>query len=254
MLDKIHRLSGVLHGYSGDKQIDTDGLCALLSELIGADAYLLDQNGVLKAHFLMDKSSEIKEIGIDDGECINSEVNARLLGILSTKENIMPGMLGITQKNADTVYGCVVPVIAYGDRIGTLFLFNKSSQYDIDDTIICEIAADAIGIEMANLYLREETVSSGKKNEVQAALRALSHSEKEAVVAVFSELKGIEGVLVASRVSDRSGIGRSVIINSLRKLESAGVIESKSAGMKGTYIKVCNEYLYDEIVSLKNKI
>ncbi len=40
-------------------------------------------------------------------------------------------------------------------------------------------------------------------------------------------------VIVASKVADRVGITRSVIVNALRKLESAGVIESRSLGMKG---------------------
>ena len=35
-----------------------------------------------------------------------------------------------------------------------------------------------------------------------------------------------------------------------RKFESAGVIESRSSGMKGTYIKVTNEVVYDELKKL----
>ena len=48
-------------------------------------------------------------------------------------------------------------------------------------------------------------------------------------------------------------ITRSVIVNALRKFESAGVIESKSLGMKGTYIKVKNEYLIDEVKKIDAK-
>ena len=42
-------------------------------------------------------------------------------------------------------------------------------------------------------------------------------------------------------------------MNALRKLESAGVIVSKSSGMKGTYIKVTNKLIYDEIEELKKR-
>ena len=52
---------------------------------------------------------------------------------------------------------------------------------------------------------------------------------------------------VASKVADRVGITRSVIVNALRKFESAGVIESRSSGMKGTYIKVVNDLIFDEL-------
>ena len=57
--------------------------------------------------------------------------------------------------------------------------------------------------------------------------------------------------MVASKVADRVGITRSVIVNALRKLESAGVIESRSLGMKGTHIKVLNENFLFELEKLK---
>ena len=46
---------------------------------------------------------------------------------------------------------------------------------------------------------------------------------------------------------DEIGITRSVIVNALRKLESAGVIESRSLGMKGTYLKIINPRLQEEL-------
>ena len=61
----------------------------------------------------------------------------------------------------------------------------------------------------------------------------------------------MEGVLVASKIADRVGITRSVIVNALRKFESAGVIESRSSGMKGTYIHVLNDVVFEEIERLK---
>ncbi len=56
---------------------------------------------------------------------------------------------------------------------------------------------------------------------------------------------------MASRIADRVGITRSVIVNALRKFESAGVIESRSSGMKGTYIKVVNDVVFEELDKLK---
>lgn len=82
----------------------------------------------------------------------------------------------------------------------------------------------------------------------------LSYSETEAMVHIFDELNGLEGVLVASKIADKVGITRSVIVNALRKFESAGVIESRSSGMKGTYIKVLNDYIYQEIQDAKERM
>ena len=71
------------------------------------------------------------------------------------------------------------------------------------------------------------------------------------IIHIFDELDGDEGILVASKIADRVGITRSVIVNALRKFESAGVIESRSSGMKGTYIKVLNDVVFDELKTLK---
>ena len=79
-------------------------------------------------------------------------------------------------------------------------------------------------------------------------IRDRSYSELEAIVNIMGELNGNEGLLVASKIADRVGITRSVIVNALRKFESAGLIETKSLGMKGTYIRVLNDMLFEELV------
>lgn len=89
-----------------------------------------------------------------------------------------------------------------------------------------------------------------KKGIVDSAISTLSFTEHKAVLHILEELEGNEGVLVASKIADRFGITRSVVVNALRKLESAGVVETRSSGMKGTYIKVVNDFIFDEITKL----
>ncbi|MGH2096251.1 GTP-sensing pleiotropic transcriptional regulator CodY, partial [Enterococcus faecalis] len=48
-------------------------------------------------------------------------------------------------------------------------------------------------------------------------------------------------------IADEIGITLSVIVNDLRKLESAGIIESRSLDMKGTYLKVLNQQFIKEL-------
>ena len=86
-----------------------------------------------------------------------------------------------------------------------------------------------------------------KRQNVNLAIGTLSATEVEAVKYIFQELSGNEGILVASKIADSAGITRSVIVNALRKLESAGVIESRSSGMKGTFIKIKNDLIKEEI-------
>ena len=97
----------------------------------------------------------------------------------------------------------------------------------------------------------ESAEESRKRQVVKSAISTLSSSEEEAIVHIFEELNGMEGILVASKIADRVGITRSVIVNAIRKLESAGVIESRSSGMKGTYIRVLNDAIYEEIDKFK---
>ena len=102
--------------------------------------------------------------------------------------------------------------------------------------------------------VNEESAEESRKIQiVKSAISTLSFSELEAVIHIFDELDGSEGILVASKIADRVGITRSVIVNALRKFESAGVIESRSSGMKGTYIKVLNDVVFDELAELKKQ-
>ena len=102
--------------------------------------------------------------------------------------------------------------------------------------------------------VNEESAEETRKVQiVQSAISTLSFSELEAIIHIFEELDGMEGILVASKIADRVGITRSVIVNALRKFESAGVIESRSSGMKGTYIKVANDYVFKELDKIKRE-
>lgn len=145
----------------------------------------------------------------------------------------------------------MAPIDIAGERLGTLFIYKCDKQYEIDDIILSEYGTTVVGLEMMR-SVNEETAEEERKVQiVKSAIGTLSFSELEAMVHIFEELDGSEGLLVASKIADRVGITRSVIVNALRKFESAGIIESRSSGMKGTYIKVLNDVVYDEIKKIQ---
>ena len=119
------------------------------------------------------------------------------------------------------------------------------------DTLLNERLLSIVGLEMLRSVNEENAEETRKIQIVRSAISTLSFSELEAIQHIFEELDGNEGILVASKIADRVGITRSVIVNALRKFESAGVIESRSSGMKGTYIKVLNDVVFDELKKLK---
>ena len=145
----------------------------------------------------------------------------------------------------------ITPIEIAGERLGTLFLYKCNEPYDSDDIILCEYGTTVVGLEMLRAVNEENAKESRKLAGVKSAISTLSFSEMEAIIHIFDELNGMEGVLVASKIADRVGITRSVIVNALRKFESAGIIESRSSGMKGTYIKVLNDYIFEELEDIK---
>lgn len=146
----------------------------------------------------------------------------------------------------------VVPIIGGGERLGTLILSRLQEKFEDDDLILAEYGATVVGMEILREKAEEIEEEARSKAVVQMAISSLSYSELEAIEHIFEELDGNEGLLVASKIADRVGITRSVIVNALRKLESAGVIESRSLGMKGTYIKVLNNKFLMELEKLKS--
>ncbi len=100
-------------------------------------------------------------------------------------------------------------------------------NFSDDDLLLAEYGATVVGMEILHRKSEQKlkTEARSKAVPVQMAISSLSYSELEAIEHIFEELDGSEGLLVASKVADRVGITRSVIVNALRKLEP-GVIES----------------------------
>ncbi|KXT78103.1 GTP-sensing pleiotropic transcriptional regulator CodY [Streptococcus sp. DD13] len=141
----------------------------------------------------------------------------------------------------------VAPIHVTGIRFGTLIIWRNQGQFTEEDLILVEIASTVVGIQLLNFQRELDEKNIRDRAAVTMAVNTLSYSEMKAVSAILDELNGNEGQLTASVIADRIGITRSVIVNALRKLESAGIIESRSLGMKGTYLKVLIPAIFAEI-------
>ena len=148
----------------------------------------------------------------------------------------------------DQKFTTVVPIYGGGgERLGTLVLVRYENDFDNHDLFLAEYGAAVCGMEIMRSRQIKIEKEIRKKTEVQIAVDTLSYSELEAIRNIFEKLDGTQGLLVASKIADKIGITRSVIVNALRKLESSGVIISRSLGMKGTYIRILNDYLIEAI-------
>lgn len=253
LLDKTRKIGRLLHSGNSDKLIFND-VCRVLGEILGSNALVISKKGKLLGISNRSENNTLEELITDSvGLYIDVSLNERLLSILSTKENINLETLGFESDNINKYHAIVSPIDISGDRLGTLFLYKCDSEYDINDIILTEYGTVVVGLEMVRAINEETAEENRRQAVVHGAMETLSFSELEAIVKVFDELGDMEGLLVASRVADKAGITRSVIVNALRKFESAGVIESRSSGMKGTYIKVLNDAVYAEIERVRKE-
>lgn len=251
LLDKTRKINKLLHNNNSHKVVFND-ICEVLSEILESNILVISKKGKVLGIKNRNDIPEIRELIKDSvGGHIDEMLNERLLSILSTKENVNLVTLGFEFDGVDKYQAIIIPIDIAGERLGTLFLYKYESQYTIDDIILSEYGTTVVGLEMLRSVNEESAEESRKVQIVKSAISTLSFSELEAITSIFDELDGTEGILVASKIADRVGITRSVIVNALRKFESAGVIESRSSGMKGTYIKVINDVVFDELKQIK---
>nr|WP_317282421.1 GTP-sensing pleiotropic transcriptional regulator CodY [uncultured Sellimonas sp.] len=253
LLDKTRKINKLLHNNNSSKVVFND-ICEVLTEILDSNVLVVSKKGKVLGISQLDDIHPLTElIKGEVGGHIDEMLNERLLNILSTKENVNLQTLGFSAELARGYQAIVSPIDIAGERLGTLFIYKQDEEYEIDDIILSEYGTTVVGLEMLRSVNEESAEETRKEQIVQSAISTLSFSELEAIIHIFEELDGMEGILVASKIADRVGITRSVIVNALRKFESAGVIESRSSGMKGTYIKVVNDYVFTELEKIKKE-
>ena len=255
LLSRIRKINAMLQNRRGTSVNFTE-MSETLCEVIDTNVFVVHSDGKILGNGLSQQvqSEHMKEI-LKTGQGSEAYVQ-RLLQIKETIANIglESEYSAYPIENKDLFSNgltTIVPITGGGERLGTLILARLDKQFDDEDLILAEYSATVVGMEI--MHVRSELLEEEVRNKaiVQMAISSLSYSELEAVGHIFEELNGTEGLLVTSKIADRVGITRSVIVNALRKLESASVVESRSLGMKGTFIKVLNDKFLFELDKVK---
>lgn len=242
LLEKTRILHQLLQKSAG-QSLDFKGIAEELSRMIESNVYIAGKKGKLLGR------GEIEDIHgglfhpdeLKDGQ-FSDATQQWLLGFMHTEINMVP---------QDSSFYCIMtPVFGSGERLGTVVYAREDRPYTAAETILTEYGASVAGMQILRNASDRLENEARKKTVVQLALEVLSYSELEAVKYIFSEIEGSEGFLVASKLAEEYKLTRSVIVNALRKLESAGVIDARSLGMKGTYIKILNDYLYEQLAHI----
>ena len=254
LLEKTRKINRLLQK---SEKVDYPEISRILSEVLESNVYIANRNGTILGYSLLDGfECEIMMERVLQGGAFPERYVEWLMRITETSPNhILKNHMCAFSDDTECLFAgkftTIVPVHGSGERTGTLIVAKFQDAFDDDDLLLAEYGATVVGMEILRDKSDRIEEEARKKATVQVALGTLSYSELEAIIHILNELDGNEGRLVASKIADRVGITRSVIVNALRKFESAGVIESKSLGMKGTYIKILNDFLLDELKKMK---
>ncbi|WP_017185480.1 GTP-sensing pleiotropic transcriptional regulator CodY [Alkalibacillus haloalkaliphilus] len=251
LLERTRVINAMLQKTQG-KAVNFNDMSGTLRDVIEANTFVLSRKGKLLGFAVKQEIENERMKSMLEERQFPEEYTNNLFNINETTANIdinseytaFPVENKELFKNGLTT---ITPIIGGGERLGTLILSRIEESFDNDDLLLAEYGATVVGMEILHQKTEQIEEEARSKAVVQMAINSLSYSELEAIEHIFNELDGNEGLLVASKVADRVGITRSVIVNALRKLESAGVIESRSLGMKGTYIKVLNDKFLVEL-------
>ena len=245
--------------------VEYSSISKVLSSVINANVYITDRDGkIFGFAFVDDFECDLMVDKVIAQEAFPAYYANWLLKADETSANLRAksGMCAFAE-NTECMYSgkntTIVPIYGVGERIGTLILAKYDDDFTDDDLLLAEYGATVVGMEMLRDYTKKNEVETRKRETVRIAVDTLSYSEVTVAYKILSKIDGTEGRLVASKIvgdenskkehgdDGRDKITRSVVVNALRKLESAGIIKSTSLGMKGTHIKVFNEYLLDAV-------
>lgn len=257
LLERTRKINRVLQRFHN---VDYKEMATVLSNVIDANVYIVDTAGtVYGCAFLDDFECDVMLDSVVSVGKFPKHYVSWLKKIDETSANLRSksGICAFGEEETmckfDGKNTTIVPIYGVGERIGTLIVAKYDVDFSDDDLLLAEYGAAVVGMEMLHDRARRSQEESQKKQTVRMALGTLSISEGQATVAIFRKLKRKDGPVNASKIADMLTITRSVIVNALRKLESAGVVEPKSQGMKGTHIKVLNEYLWHGVEELADE-
>ncbi|MCO7126004.1 GTP-sensing pleiotropic transcriptional regulator CodY [Sporolactobacillus shoreicorticis] len=256
LLEKTRKINQLLQGTK--TQVDFNEMAQTLRDVIQTNTFVVSRRGKILGLSLKLEFENERMQKMFESRQLPDTYTQNLFMVAQTSPNldVNSEFSVFPDENKDLFENgltTVVPIVGGGERLGTLILSRLNETFTDEDLILAEYGATVVGMEILREKTDEVEEEAREKAIVQMAIGSLSYSELEAIEHIFEELDGKEGLLVASKIADRVGITRSVIVNALRKLESAGVIESRSLGMKGTYIKVLNDKFLYELNRIKGE-
>ena len=181
LLDKTRKIGKLLHNNNSSKVVFSD-ICKVMREILNSNVLVISRKGKVLGVGKSDGIEPITEL-LDDniGGFIDPMLNERLLGVLSTKENVNLETLGFENTDTRKFQAIITPIDIAGERLGTLFVYKMGEPYEIDDIILAEYGNAVVGLEMLRSLNEESAEEIRKMQIVKSAISTLSASELDAV-------------------------------------------------------------------------
>lgn len=218
-----------------------------LGKLLDANIYVINAEGTLLGYYERHRVNTQRVRNLIENKSFPYNYIHRLANVQTTVKDVkIDDNLTIfpveKRANYPEALTTIVPIKLSDDRLGTLLVGRVQGEINEVDHLVIEHAASMIAIEIALEYGKIEVEIEKQIAGANLAMSTLSITEVKALRGVFNHMgEGtMEMILTTSEIADKIGVTRSIVVNGLRKLVSASVIEQRSMGMRGTYIKVLN--------------
>ncbi|HAA90232.1 MAG: GTP-sensing transcriptional pleiotropic repressor CodY [Thermoanaerobacterales bacterium 50_218] len=251
LLKKIGILKAAVQN-PAEEPLDFRELAEAYCDAIAAHTYIVGRRGKILGYAFPDGFDCGMDEVIKRSECFPESYNQELLRITETQVNIEKAtdkciFHFLKQCPLGSRKVTIVPVFGEGERLATLIFLKGDVGLGAEEVVLAEFAALVLGNKILGMKSKRAEKEAEKSAAYQIALKTLTPRELRAVKCIFRAIDGPEGLLVITRVAEETGLGRSLIVNALRKLEGAGVIAVRSHGMKGTRITILDPNFLDEL-------
>jgi transcriptional pleiotropic repressor len=251
LLEKTRKLNMTLQ-LSGNGVLSFEELCSILRDILKCNVYIADTEGKFLGYAYLPEEQCDRNMETIEDKKFPKEYNNYLTSLKESKANqyeenpkcaYFDEMLCAMKER----YVSIVPINGGGKRLGTMVLAKNKFSFTDEDLVLSEYSATIVAMELMRLENIAIVDKERKNNNLKLTISTLSYTEIQAIKSVFESFgeNRYEGMVIVSKIASSTGITHSVIVNALRKLESGRVIETRSLGMKGTYIKVVNKELIE---------
>ena len=148
LLDNTRKIERLLHNNDTGKVVFSD-ICRVMSDVLQSNILVISKKGKVLGFGEFNGIPILSDLITDKvGTFIDSALNERFLGVLSTNENVNLGTLGFIKEEDCRNVGIIAPIEIAGERLGTVFIYKDREGFDIDDIILCEYGTTVVGLEM----------------------------------------------------------------------------------------------------------